>query len=167
MFDEPYLGEIRLFAGRLTPQGWHICDGSLLSVSQNQALFSLLGNRFGGNGRTTFALPNLYGRMVQGTDGDTPGRVGGEAQVSLQPEHLPPHTHHCACSGEPASSPTPSGHVLAQTNNSQPLYAKNNSGTLHASSITSSGLGHTHNNTQPSLVIYYIISLTGIYPEHK
>lgn len=167
MFDEPYLGEIRLFAGRLPPRGWHICDGSLLPVSQYQALFSLLSNRFGGDGRTTFALPNLYGRMVQGSDGDTPGRVGGEAQVSLQAEHLPPHSHHCACSGEPASSPAPSGHVLAQTNNSQPLYAKNNSGTLHASSITSSGLGHTHNNTQPSLVIYYIIALEGTYPAHK
>lgn len=165
MYDEPYIGEIRLFAGiKHPPRGWLVCNGALVYVNQFQALFSLLGNRFGGDGRVNFALPNLYGCMIQGTDQDTPGTSGGETFVSLQPEHLPPHSHDLKCSNASADSLIPSGHILARTDAALAIYDKANTGTLHTSSISASGEGAGHNNTQPSLVLNYIISTIGNYP---
>ena len=167
--SEPFVGEIRMFAGNFAPHGWAYCDGQLLAVSQNDALFSLLGTIYGGDGRTTFGLPDLRGRaaMHAGTGpGLTPRRLGakvGEETVTLANHNFPAHNHNIQAVAALADDDSPVGRLPATSR--QPLYAP--VGTLTAlpvGTIQSVGGGRSHSNMQPWLAINFIIALFGIYP---
>ena len=170
---EPYVGEIKMFAGNFAPRGWAMCDGQLLAVSQNDALFSLIGTIYGGDGRTTFALPDLRGRLPIHA-GQGPGlsdrRLGSKAgaeNVTLNTSELPSHSHPMKASENLASSPNPAGNVLAQTTTLD-LYLDTTPDTpLANSSITATGGGGSHTNLMPFLCINFIISLVGIYPSRQ
>lgn len=170
---DPYIGEIRMFAGDYAPAGWAFCDGQLLSISQNTALFSLLGTSYGGNGTTNFALPNLRAAspMQQGTGpGLTPrdvGEAGGEWAVSLTQAQLPSHTHAAVGTTAGATSTSPAGHQWATSpDRGGTLYSDATSGLVMMSrnALSSTGSGAPHNNMPPYLTVSFIIALQGIYP---
>lgn len=171
--SEPFVGEIRMFAGNFAPRGWAFCDGQLLAVSQNDALFSLFGTIYGGDGRTSFGLPDLRGRvpMHQGTGpGLSPRRLGsrgGLENVTITVNQLPSHNHNISASTAEANATSPAGTILAQS--VEPLrYVKADSdaaaATLNAQSIRGSGGSRSHTNLQPGLCINFIVALIGIYP---
>jgi microcystin-dependent protein len=169
---EPFIGEIRLFGFNFAPLGWALCDGSLLPISQNTALFSLLGTTYGGDGRSTFALPDLRGR-VPVSMGTGPGlstydigELGGSENVTLIASQVPAHNHNIQASDAPASEPKPGGGVLARTNSS--TYAAGTDGTtLSANAISSSGGSQPHPNLQPFLAVNFCIALQGIFPSRN
>jgi microcystin-dependent protein len=170
--SEPFVGEIRMFAGNFAPRGWAFCDGQLLAVSQNDALFSLLGTIYGGDGRTTFGLPDLRGRIPihAGTGpGLSPrqlGSKGGTEKETITVNQLPSHSHTIRATGDTATTPNPSGNLLARTASlnpytDQPLVGTND---LNAATISNVGGSQSHSNTMPFLCINFIIALFGIYP---
>jgi microcystin-dependent protein len=183
---DPYLGEIRMFAGNFAPEDWHLCDGSMLSVSTYSTLFSLLGTTFGGDGRSTFGVPDLRGRIPigQGTGtGLSPrvlGQTGGTETVTLTTAQLPAHGHtlNATTSDATASVPGPAAGLAKATNPSSthtplryvPYAAAEKQLTLAALTIANAG-GNTsggtdpHANVMPSTVLSYIISLSGLYPQ--
>ena len=165
--SEPFVGEIRMFAGNFAPRGWAFCDGQLLAVSQNDALFSLLGTIYGGDGRTTFGLPDLRGRIPIHA-GNGPGlsdrRLGsksGSENVTLTTNQIPSHTHrfqgHLGATN-PANQSVPTDHVLAQ--GEQELFAED--GTVSMRPPTTFGGSQSHTNLQPFLCIHFILALVGI-----
>lgn len=173
---EPYIGEIRLFAGNFAPKGWEFCNGQLLSISGHTALFSILGISYGGDGKTNFALPNLSGSapVHQGTGlGLTPRSVGqsfGSPTTTLTVETMPSHTHSARAlagdgsTGDPtnnvfAESPPPTRHG-AQTQ----LYSTSPNASLANQALSQVGEGLPHNNMQPYLGLHFIISLEGEFP---
>lgn len=161
--SEPFLGEIRAFSFGFVPRGWARCDGSLLSIASNQALFSIIGTMFGGNGTTTFALPNLQGRVpVHPGDEILYGAQGGESQHVLTISEIPPHTHRARSSNQPASSQTAENHVWARA--AVPIYNGSADVMMSSQALSPSGGGHAHNNMQPYLVTNYCIATAGIYP---
>jgi microcystin-dependent protein len=166
--SEPFTGEIRLFGGNFAPVGWALCDGQLLAVSSYDALFSLLGTTYGGDGRTTFALPDLRGRVPihQGTGSGLTdrklGAQGGSETVALQANELPAHTHTMQASTSPANSADPTGSVLAEA--SADIYVAETPGQAMASSISDAGSSQPHDNVMPFGTANYIIALYGIYP---
>lgn len=163
--SEPYVGEIRMFGGTFAPLDWAFCDGSLLPISENEALFSLIGTTYGGDGQSTFALPDLRGRVPlhQGS-GFTLGQGGGVENVTLTPQQLPAHGHPLnATSAAAVTSAGPSG-MLATS--STPLYGNGGTGTAMAADAisVSVGGGGPHNNMAPFLAVNFIIALFGIFP---
>ncbi len=168
--SEPFVGEIRMFAGNFAPRGWAFCDGQLLAVSQNDALFSLLGTIYGGDGRTTFGLPDLRGRIPihAGTGpGLSPRRLGAKAgaeKVTLTVNQLPSHTHPFQASTDLAQSPDPGGNVVSQSTLVDLYIIEPPSAAMAASSITNVGGSRDHTNLMPFLCINFIIALVGIYP---
>lgn len=168
--SEPFVGEIRMFAGNFAPRGWAFCDGQLLAVSQNDALFSLLGTIYGGDGRTTFGLPDLRGRIPihAGTGpGLSPRRLGGKGgaeKVTLTVNQLPSHTHAMQASSDPATTPNPQGAVLSESLTSTPYIQDTQLVSLSSESITNVGGSRSHTNLMPFLCIHFIIALVGIYP---
>jgi len=160
---EPFLGEIRLMAFDFAPYRWARCDGQLLPINQNQALFALLGTTFGGNGVTTFGLPDLRGRIpIHAGSGHELGESGGEQAHTLSFAELPRHTHVLNASLTNAGSNDPTNRVLAQSNN---IYHSATSLTaLGPASVTNAGGGYPHPNLQPYLVISFCIALQGIFP---
>lgn len=172
--SEPFVGEIRLFAGNFAPQNWAFCDGQLLAVSSNDALFSLLGTMYGGDGRTTFGLPDLRGRVPihagQGP-GLTPrsvGQAGGSEQVTLSPANLPSHTHPPHGADDTSVTTDPAGRVLGHptTNTYRAPYGGPATG-MAAASVGPTGGSQPHDNVAPSLVLNFIICLYGIYPSRQ
>lgn len=169
--SEPFVGEIRMFAGNFAPRGWAFCDGQLLAVSQNDALFSLLGTIYGGDGRTTFGLPDMRGRIpvhAGSGPGLSPRRLGAKAgaeNVTLTVNQLPSHTHTQQASQDPASETRPAGNVTGSDLPTQ-AYFTNPPTTqpLASNSITNVGGSRSHTNLQPFLCVHYIIALFGIYP---
>ncbi|MCP5059497.1 MAG: phage tail protein [bacterium] len=168
--SEPFVGEIRMFAGNFAPRSWAFCDGQLLAVSQNDALFSLLGTIYGGDGRTTFGLPDLRGRIPnhQGSGpGLSPrqlGSKGGEEQVSVTTNQLPSHSHSWYASAETAEDSDPAGHTVATATGSN-LYGTAGPRAMDTRAITPApGGGQSHGNLMPFLCIHFIIALLGIYP---
>ena len=168
--SEPFVGEIRMFAGNFAPRGWAFCDGQLLAVSQNDALFSLLGTIYGGDGRTTFGLPDMRGRIPVHA-GTGPGlsqrRLGaksGSEKVTLTTNELPSHTHPMNASTTIADETAPAGNVTAQPNALSPYFANNPATPLASTAVTSVGGGRSHTNLMPFLCIHFIIALFGIYP---
>lgn len=167
--SEPFVGEIRMFAGNFAPRGWAFCDGQLLAVSQNDALFSLLGTIYGGDGRTTFGLPDLRGRIPihAGTGpGLSPrqlGAKGGEENVTLTVNQLPSHNHPMQGSNDQATSPTGSGQVFARAGGFA-YSGRPSPQNLAATSVTAVGGSRSHTNLMPFLCIHFIIALFGIYP---
>lgn len=177
--SDAYVGEIRLFAGSYAPDGWHLCDGTVLTVQGNEALFSLIGATYGGNGSTNFALPDLRGRvpihMGQGTGltNRAIGQTGGAETVALTTAQLPTHTHNLVASSSPATSTTPGGTLgLATTTTSGwGLYYAGNTPTadvqiapMASTAVGVTGNSQPHANMMPSLVLTYIICLLGTYP---
>ncbi|PIG96203.1 phage tail protein [Deinococcus sp. UR1] len=164
---EPFLAEIRPVSFNFAPRGWALCNGQLLPINQNQALFSLLGTTYGGNGQTTFALPNLQSRVPVHTGSTNPlGAVRGTENHTLIVSELPRHTHALAASTSGGASVTPAASLLASPQG--PLYAPGPPDvTLTAASVTVTGGNQSHNNLPPYLVINYIIALTGIYPSRN
>lgn len=176
--SEAFIGEIRMFAGNFPPRGWQFCQGQLLSIAQNTALFSILGTTYGGNGQTTFALPDLRGRypMQQGQGpGLSPrslGEQGGSETVTLLSNQMPAHTHSHVASGAQGDQVTPEGNfnaVLIDPNTQQPqnLYNATASTTMNAASIGVAGGSQPHNNMSPFLAINFIIAMEGIYPSRN
>jgi len=169
---EPILAEIRLFAGNFAPRGWALCNGQLMSISQNTALFSLLGTSYGGDGKVTFALPDLQGRVPIGQGngaGLTPrvvGEEGGEAAVSLIATEMPMHTHLANCSSQQTAN-QPEGAYWASTGRGANAYAATASTTLSPFAAQPAGGSQPHNNMQPYLGMTFIIALEGIFPSRQ
>jgi microcystin-dependent protein len=170
---EPYMSEIRLMAFHVPPKGWASCDGQLLSINQNQALFSLLGTMYGGNGQTTFALPDLRSRVpvhVGSGYAATQGATGGEAAHTLALAELPQHIHPAYGTSDAASSPTPTGNLVATTDNTTFGSAYQGGGGLAAmagTAVTNSGGSQAHENRQPHLQLNFCIALQGSFPSRN
>lgn len=168
---DAFIGEIQICAFQFPPRNWALCNGQLLPINQNQALFSLLGTTFGGNGQTTFALPDLRGRTPlhfgSGTAGSyILGEIGGVEAVTLTVNELPAHTHSLGAAAS-ASSAATAGQMLAA---GPELYAPAGAGQLVAmngSAITSAGSSQAHDNMQPSLTLSFCIALQGIFPSRN
>ena len=161
----PYIGQLLLAAWGITPRSYAPCNGQTMSINQNQALFSLLGTTFGGDGRSTFALPNLQGRSPMGASGQFPlGNSGGEASHLLTASEVPSHTHLLMAGGN-AAQKTPAAALLA--GNGAAIYTPAaNLVAMNASSVSQAG-GQPHENRQPYLVMNWLISLNGIYPSRN
>jgi microcystin-dependent protein len=159
----PFISEIRLMSFNFSPRGWALCNGQLLPIAQNQALFSLLGTTFGGDGRTTFGLPNLQGRApVHMGNGFTLGQAGGEQTHVLTIGEAPVHTHAAAGTDAAGDSPIPAGNYLAAADN---MYGPLTHPTpLHPATITSAGGSQPHANIQPYLTVSFCIALQGVFP---
>ena len=166
---EPFLGEIRMFAGNFAPRGWALCDGQLLAVSQYDALFSLLGTIYGGDGRTTFGLPELRGRIPVHPNGSALrlGRSGGSETVTLTAQQLPQHSHALPAASEPADRRRPRSSLLARTE--EPAYTEPNGEmvAMRADAVFAVGGSQGHSNLQPFLCVNFIIALAGIYPSRN
>lgn len=168
--SEPFVGEIRMFAGNFAPRGWAFCDGQLLAVSQNDALFSLLGTIYGGDGRTTFGLPDLRGRIPihaghgPGLSERRLGAKGGAEKVTVTVNQLPSHTHQLKASSELAQQASAQGNVLARNPTFDLFRVPSPPANLSSESVTSVGGSRSHTNLMPFLCINFIIALVGIYP---
>jgi microcystin-dependent protein len=171
---EPYLGEIRMFGGNFAPNGWALCNGQLLSISQNTALFSLLGTTYGGDGVSNFALPNLQGRVPihagqgAGLSPYTQGQSSGSENVTLIVNQMPVHNHAVsAVTGTQGTTSHPNGQFLASSgaatiyNNSSPDSA------MSPAMIQNAGGNQPHSNIQPYLCVTFIIAMQGIYPSRN
>jgi microcystin-dependent protein len=165
---DPFIGEIRMFAGTFAPLGWANCSGQLMAISQNTALYSLIGTTYGGDGITTFGLPDLRSRIPIGVQGGNLGTASGSENITLSQSTLPAHSHPAACGGNGnAVSPvngywaTDVGGVVGQYSNQAP------NAVMAVDAITLSGGGQPHNNIQPYLCIRYIIALEGIFPSQN
>ena len=170
---QPFIGEIRMFGGNFNPNGWAFCDGQLVPISENDALFTLIGTTYGGDGQETFALPNLQSRVPihqgNGPDGVSYqlGQAAGVESVTLTTQQIPAHTHSMLASTDPGNQASPAGNVPAalsavsiyQSNISAPTIA------MKAQSVTPVGGSQPHDNMQPYLGINYIISLFGVFPQ--
>jgi len=171
--SEPFVGEIRMFAGNFAPRGWAFCNGQLLAVSQNDALFSLLGTIYGGDGQTTFGLPDLRGRIPvhagqgPGLSDRTLGSKSGLEQVTLTVNQLPSHGHPLSGTSGGASTIDPVGNAPAQAL-SDYLNPRGPSNLVtDAQSITETGSSQSHTNLMPFLCVHFIIALVGIYPSRN
>lgn len=167
----PYLSEIRIFSFGFAPRGWALCNGQSLPINQNQALFSLLGTTYGGNGVTAFSLPELRSRVpISFAAGFVLGQAGGEASHGLSIAELPAHRHSLTSSNDlPVNNVTsPANNYLAATaDNSQLYYRGAADGALNAGVISNVGGGQPHENRQPFLVLNICIALQGIYPSQS
>jgi microcystin-dependent protein len=173
---EPFLGEIRIVSFYFAPKGWAFCDGRLLPINQNQALFSLLGTQYGGDGRVNFALPNLRDRVPMhfgngGTAGSAAiGQAGGSENVALLPAQVPNHSHGVKASSIPATSNNPGNNVLAQkpAGSGAQVFTTTPSTTLSPLALgPGPGGGQPHTNLQPYLTLTFVIALIGIFPSQN
>lgn len=168
--SEPFLGEIRPFAFNFAPQGWAQCAGQLLPIAQNTALFAILGTTYGGDGRVTFALPDLRDRLPihagtgAGLTPRVPGETGGSASVTLTVSQLPTHTHGTLAQGNAGDSGDAPGHYWAADAGGDPIYAPIAGALLAADALAPVGGGQPHDNLQPSLAVNFCIALQGIFP---
>jgi microcystin-dependent protein len=163
---EPFLSEIRMFSFGFPPRGWALCDGQLLPINQNQALFSLLGTTYGGDGRVNFALPNLQGRVpIHMGSGHTLGERGGEQGHTLSISELPTHVHTAVAANVPSTAGAPSNARLLSQSGGSNLYAgPSNLQAMAPNTLSNVGGSQAHLNMQPFLVINFSIALQGIFP---
>jgi len=175
--QEPMIGEIRMFAGNFAPRGWALCDGQLLSIAEYSALFSILGTTYGGDGRTTFALPDLRGRVPihpgqgPGLSSRRLGEKGGVEAVTLTVNQIPSHTHSAVAYADSSvgSTDKPDAAVPARNAGSTPEYGQVGNTTLNQDAIVigNTGGNQPHENMQPYLAVNYIIALVGIFPSRN
>jgi len=167
---EPYLGEIMLFAGNFPPRGWAFCNGQLLPINQNQALFSLLGTNYGGNGQTNFALPDLRDRVPihhgqgPGLSSRVLGERAGEAAHTLLLTELPAHSHVARVSSAVGGAVDPGGMFPARNAAQIPQYGGNADTPMAAAAVSNVGGNQPHDNTQPVLALRFVIALQGVFP---
>lgn len=169
---EPFLAEIRLFSFGFAPKGWALCNGQLLPINQNQALFSLLGTMYGGDGRVNFALPDLRDRTpIKVGNGHTQGERGGENAHTLTLAEMATHTHVAQATNTEPASITQANALLTRTDSGRrPLIPYGTAlqlTALHPASVTNAGGSQAHNNVQPSLVLSFCIALQGIFPSQN
>jgi microcystin-dependent protein len=164
---EPFLSEIRIMSFNFAPKGWALCNGQLLPINQNQALFSLLGTTYGGDGRVNFALPDLRGRTpIHDGGSHTLGERGGEQAHTLSIAELPEHTHAMVATNDTATFDSPVGNVLARPSISG-YAAPGALGAMKAGTIANAGGSQAHLNMQPFLTLTFAIALQGIFPSQN
>lgn len=163
--SESFIGEVRAVAWNFAPRGWALCNGQLLPIAQNQALFAILGTTYGGDGRSTFALPDLRGRVPVHVGNDIRlGERAGEAQHTLTVHELPPHEHALLATSAPGQGQSPNGALLAGAE----VYAPGSASVpLSPAAVGATGASHAHDNMQPYLTVNFIIALTGIFPSRN
>jgi microcystin-dependent protein len=162
---QPYVGEIRMFAGNFAPAGWMFCEGQLLPISENETLFNLIGTTYGGDGQETFGLPDLRGRLpIHQGNGVTLAEAGGVEQVTLTVAQLPAHGHPVLAAGAVANDPNPNNNVLGESSAVSLYQSGNPAAAMAPQSIGAVGGSQPHSNFQPYLCIDFIISLFGIFP---
>jgi len=158
-----------MFGGNFAPSGWQFCEGQLLPISEQETLFNLIGTTYGGDGQSTFALPDLRGRIPihQGSSAGTTyqlAETGGAESVTLTINQIPAHTHALLASNQPGNKSTPAGNLAAQSFNVVPYINDSTTGNLNAAAVTGTGGSQPHDNFQPYLCVDFIISLFGIFP---
>lgn len=168
---DPFLGEVRAVGFNFAPQGWALCQGQLLPISQNTALFSLLGTTYGGNGTTNFALPNLQGNVPIGA-GQGPGlaeydlgEVGGQPTVLLGSQQMPAHNHQAGAQTTTSTNNSPVGRFPSKSTKN--VFGTSSNGAMDPTAVIQVGGGQPHNNLQPYLSINYIIAMVGIFPSRN
>jgi microcystin-dependent protein len=168
---QPYVGEIRMFAGNFPPSGWMFCDGATLAISENETLFQLIGTTYGGDGESTFDLPDLRGRtpVHQGTDPGTGtnfilAETGGVESVTLTVQQMTTHNHAFLASTVIGTEGNPGGNLAANSQGPQPYIQESPDGNLNPQSLQPAGGSQPHDNLQPYLGLNFIISLFGIFP---
>jgi microcystin-dependent protein len=162
---QPYVGEIRLFAGNFAPAGWQLCEGQLLSISENETLFQLIGTTYGGDGQSTFALPDMRGRIpVHQGNGFILAETGGAEEVTLTMNQIPAHNHPVLATAGAGGSSSPQNNLLATTVGNVYFPGPGGQSFMNANSVSSIGGSQPHNNLQPYVCVNYIISLFGIFP---
>lgn len=161
---QPYVGEIRMFAGNFAPMGWMFCNGDLVSISEYETLFNLIGTSYGGDGESTFALPDLRGRIpIHMGNGFVLAETGGVEEVTLTTAQIPAHSHPVLATSNGATLAAPANNVTGQA--AAKIYRPGNpSVSLAAAAVSNTGSNHPHSNLQPYLCVSFIISLYGIYP---
>lgn len=162
---QPYIGEIRMFAGNFAPAGWMFCEGQLLAISEYEPLFNLIGTTYGGDGQTNFALPDLRGRVpIHTGNGFVLAETGGVETVTLTVSQIPAHTHPYQGTSSFGSETSPANHVLAQSQRIKDFAYNLPNQPMAVNAAGSTGGSQPHNNFQPYLCVNFIISLYGIYP---
>lgn len=163
--SEAYVGEVRMFAGNFAPVDWAICDGRTMAIAENEALFALIGTTYGGDGQTTFALPDLRGRAPIHKSATYPiGSRGGTESVTLTSSQMPAHTHTANASTGQGTAPTPDNGVWTTSIYDAFSTGQTPTAAMNAQAIAAAGGSQPHDNMMPYLVINYIICLAGIYP---
>ncbi|HEX8147860.1 MAG TPA: tail fiber protein [Pyrinomonadaceae bacterium] len=166
----PFLGEIKIIAWNYPPKGWAFCNGQFLPINQNQALFSLLGTMYGGNGQTTFALPDFRGKVPMHVDtspSHTQGETAGQYAHTLTISEMPAHNHFMQVTDNVGSTQNPSGSVILSKSVANTFGGFTNVEAMNAGSITNTGGSQPHENKQPFLVLNFIIALQGIFPSRN
>ena len=162
---QPFVGELRMFAGNFAPAGWMFCDGQLLPISENETLFTLIGTTYGGDGESTFALPDLRGRLpIHQGNGFILAETGGAEEITLTVNQIPAHTHALVATTAIANQSSPVNNTLAQSTAADLYIEDTATVALAPGAITSIGGSQPHTNLQPYLCVNFIISLFGIFP---
>ncbi len=173
--QQPFIGQIMFVPYNFAPQGWHDCDGSLLQISENEALFSLIGTTYGGDGQTNFMLPNAKGKVII-DDGQGPGlssyslgQTGGTETVTLTTSQLPSHNHTMIGTSSEGNQNSPTNGIPANTKTLDKEYSEDSTSktTMKSTMLQASGGNQPHNNMMPSLAMKCVISLYGVYPSHN
>lgn len=171
---EPFIGEIKMFGGNFAPRGWALCDGQLLSIASNSALFSILGTIYGGDGVSTFGLPDMRGRVSvhagngPGLSPRSLGEKGGQETVTLTTQQVPSHTHTAIASGGGAHSASPEGSLAADSGEGVPAYGTDDPKVnMDSGAIGNTGGGQPHPNLQPFVTVNFIVALQGVYPSRN
>jgi microcystin-dependent protein len=162
---QPYVGEIRMFAGNFAPAGWMFCEGQLLPISENETLFQLIGTTYGGDGQSTFALPDLRGRLpVHMGNGFILAETGGAEQITLTVNQIPAHSHPLLASTSGGTLSSPVNNLLAESVAINPYIQDQANSNMNAAAVSAVGGSQPHTNFQPYLCVDFIISLFGIFP---
>ncbi|MES2441061.1 MAG: tail fiber protein [Verrucomicrobiota bacterium] len=165
---QPYVGEVRMFGGNFAPAGWMFCEGQLLPISENETLFQLIGTTYGGDGQSTFALPDLRGRIpIHQGNSFVLAETGGAEEITLTTAQIPVHTHALLASGGPGSAASPAGTVVAEAPGISVLIEDVTGVNMNAAAISPTGGSQPHTNFQPYLCVNFIISLFGIFPSQS
>jgi len=162
---QPYVGEIRMFAGNFAPAGWMFCEGQLLPISENETLFQLIGTTYGGDGESTFALPDLRGRIPLHMDnGFILAETGGAEEITLTVQQIPAHSHPLLATSTSGTVPTPVNNLLAESVSINPYIQDVSNSNMNVAAVSAVGGSQPHTNFQPYLCVDFIISLFGIFP---